>query len=213
MRRCRRGPHRCRARSLREYHFRSMREDLQGRGAGAGVAGSQALPPLPAPTAQRASSGLSAAQALPPGGPRSEGEAGLRGRAHLQVPELACSRTAHAASLCAAQVPEEAEGRPLRTAWALVLQQLPRETPGQPPPPDTQHHQPQGAREPHASPARGPARYPGSGPGGAGTPGLLHQTRPGPEPDKAPAKGMDPHLERRGYPKTTVPTMAFFLYR
>lgn len=38
------------------------------------------------------------------------------------------------------------------------------------------------------------------GPGGRAL-GLLHQTAPGPEPDKAPAKGMDPHLEDGGYPQ------------
>lgn len=55
-------------------------------------------------------------------------------RAHLQVPEaeLAAEQLVLLPHVLL-QVPEEAEGRPLGTAGALVLQQLPGETPGQPP--------------------------------------------------------------------------------
>ena len=59
------------------------------------------------------------------------------------------------------QVPKEAEGRPLRTAWALVLQQLPGETAGQPPTWTLSTTSPRERENPKAPP-RGPADNPGS---------------------------------------------------
>ena len=110
------------------------------------------------------------------------------------------------------QVPEEAEGRPLRTAWALVLQQLPGETPGQPPrPPETQHHQPQGAREPPPPPR--PCRYPGSEGQEGGHSDCCIRQRRGLSQTRPRPRGWTPTWKTGATPKTTVPLMAFFLYR
>lgn len=96
------------------------------------------------------------------------------------------------------QVPKEAEGRPLRTAWALVLQQLPGETAGQPPTWTLSTTSPRERENPKAPPAALQIT-PGARARRAGT--LLHQTAPGPEPDKAPVQEMDPHPEDGGYPQ------------
>lgn len=131
-------------------------------------------------------------------------------RAHLQVPEaeLAAEQLMLLPHVLL-QVPEEAEGRPLGTVGALVLQQLPGKTPGQPPQ-DTQRHRPQGAQGPTPTPQTPWERAPG---GWAPRPPRQTVPGPGPEPKKAPGQETAPTWKTGTTPKTTIPPMGFFLYR
>lgn len=112
-------------------------------------------------------------------------------RAHLQVPEaeLAAEQLVLLPHVLL-QVPEEAEGRPLGTAGALVLQQLPGETPGQPPR-TLSATGPREHEDPHPTDTLGVSARRAGAPTAASD-----SAGPGPR-----AQGTAPHLEDGGYPQ------------
>lgn len=205
---------RCRARSLREYHLRSYVNICRKEGAGHGPAPSRGPTTTGLPQSPPTSGPCTHTRSTSLPGPcmRQESWRGTHEHPGAQIPCPALPR-AHLemfeAQLAAEelmllphvllQVPKEAEWRQLRALWALMLKQLPGETPRPPDPAGTQCRRPERA----LAPPTAPACTPGAGARWTGAPttepGLLLVRTQIPQGCRmhttGPNRGPLPHLE------------------